>query len=33
MLEHIDAIASDLRWDSAVVSPSFRISELTVSGN
>ncbi|HEX4014063.1 MAG TPA: TldD/PmbA family protein [Candidatus Cybelea sp.] len=33
MLERIDAVASDLRWDAAVLSPSFRMSELTVSGN
>ena len=29
----IDAVASDLRFDSAVVSPSFRVAEMTVSGN
>jgi PmbA protein len=33
MLAAIDAVASDLHFDAAVVSPSFRISELTVSGN
>lgn len=29
----IDAVANDLRFDSAVVSPSFRVAEMTVSGN
>ncbi|HEY2474051.1 MAG TPA: TldD/PmbA family protein [Candidatus Cybelea sp.] len=33
MLERVDAVANDLRWDAAVVSPSFRIADLTVSGN
>ncbi|MFY9718978.1 MAG: metallopeptidase TldD-related protein, partial [Candidatus Cybelea sp.] len=33
MLANIDAIANDLQFDAAVVSPSFRVSELTVSGN
>jgi PmbA protein len=33
MLAHLDAIANDLRFDSPVVSSSFRISEMTVSGN
>jgi PmbA protein len=33
MLANIDAVANDLQFDAAVVSPSFRISELMVSGN
>ncbi len=33
MLANIDAIANDLQFDAAVVSPSFRVSELMVSGN
>jgi PmbA protein len=33
MLANVDAVANDLRWDAAVLSPSFRISEMTVSGN
>jgi PmbA protein len=33
MLAGIDAVANDLRFDGAVVSPSFRIAEMTVSGN
>jgi PmbA protein len=33
MLANIDAVANDLQFDAAVVSPSFRVSELTVSGN
>jgi PmbA protein len=33
MLAGVDAVANDLRFDSAVVSPSFRIAEMTVSGN
>ncbi len=33
MLAGIDAVADDLRFDGAVVSPSFRIAEMTVSGN
>ncbi|HEV3090847.1 MAG TPA: TldD/PmbA family protein [Candidatus Cybelea sp.] len=33
MLSHIDAVADDLRYDAAVVSPSFRVAEMTVSGN
>jgi PmbA protein len=33
MLASIDGIANDLRFDSAVVSPSFRVAEMTVSGN
>jgi PmbA protein len=33
MLAGVDAVANDLRFDAAVVSPSFRIAEMTVSGN
>jgi PmbA protein len=33
MLAGIDAVADDLRHDGAVVSPSFRIAEMTISGN
>nr|MDQ2664319.1 TldD/PmbA family protein [Candidatus Eremiobacteraeota bacterium] len=33
MLAGIDGVASDLRFDGAIVSPSFRIAEMTVSGS
>ena len=33
MLAGIDAVAGDLRFEGPVVSPSFRIAEMTVSGN
>lgn len=33
MLAGVDAVANDLRFDGAVVSPSFRVAEMTVSGN
>jgi PmbA protein len=33
MLAGVDAIANDLRFDAPVVSPSFRIAEMTISGN
>jgi PmbA protein len=33
MLANIDSVANDLQFDAAVVSPSFRVSELMVSGN
>lgn len=33
MLARVDAVANDLRFDSAIVSPSFRVAEMTVSGN
>jgi PmbA protein len=33
MLAGVDAVANDLRFDAPVVSPSFRIAEMTVSGN
>jgi PmbA protein len=32
MLESIDGIAGDLRFDGTVVSPSFRVAEMTISG-
>lgn len=32
MLAGVDAVASDLRFDAPVVSPSFRVAEMTVSG-
>lgn len=33
MLAGIDAVANDLRFDGAVVSPSFRVAEMTLSGD
>jgi PmbA protein len=33
MLAGIDAVADDLRLDSAVASPSLRVAEMTISGN
>ncbi|MDQ6826127.1 MAG: TldD/PmbA family protein [Candidatus Eremiobacteraeota bacterium] len=33
MLAGIDAVANDLRFDSTIVSPSFRVAEMTVSGS
>ncbi len=33
MLEGIDEVANDLRFDGSIVSPSFRVSEMTVSGD
>ncbi len=33
MLAAIDAVASDLRFDASVVAPSFRVAEMTISGN
>jgi|SRR5579884_4247546 len=33
MLAGIDAVGNDLRFDGAVVSPSFRVAEMTVSGD
>jgi PmbA protein len=33
MLAGLDAVANDLRFDAAVVSPSFRVAEMTVSGD
>lgn len=32
MLAAVDAVANDLRFDAGVVSPSFRVAEMTVSG-
>ncbi|HEV3086080.1 MAG TPA: TldD/PmbA family protein [Candidatus Elarobacter sp.] len=32
MLQSIDGIAGDLRFDGTIVSPSFRIAEMTISG-
>ena len=32
MLAGIDGIAGDLRFDSTIVSPSFRVAEMTISG-
>lgn len=33
MLAGIDSVAGDLRFDAGVVSPSFRVAEMTVSGD
>ncbi len=33
MLSDIDAIAGDLRFDSSIVAPSFRVAEMTISGS
>lgn len=33
MLAAVDGVANDLRFDAAVVSPSFRVAEMTISGN
>jgi len=33
MLAALDAVANDLRFDGSTVSPSFRIADMTVSGN
>jgi PmbA protein len=33
MLGAIDAVADDLKFDSTIVSPSFRVAEMTVSGS
>jgi PmbA protein len=32
MLAGIDAVADDIRFDGGIVSPSFRVAEMTVSG-
>ena len=32
MLQSIDGIAGDLRYDGTIVSPSFRVAEMTISG-
>jgi PmbA protein len=33
ILAGVDAVADDLRFDSPVASPSFRVAEMTISGN
>jgi PmbA protein len=33
MLASVDAVADDLRFDAGIVSPSFRVAEMTVSGS
>lgn len=33
MLAAVDGVANDLRFDAAVASPSFRVAEMTISGN
>lgn len=33
MLAGIDAVADDLRFDGGIVSPSFRVAEMTISGD
>jgi PmbA protein len=33
MLAGVDGIANDLRFDASIVSPSFRVAEMTVSGS
>lgn len=33
ILAGIDAVGADLRFDSSVASPSFRVAEMTISGN
>jgi PmbA protein len=33
MLAAVDAVANDLRFDGSTVSPSFRVAQMTVSGN
>jgi PmbA protein len=33
MLAGIDAVGADLRFDSSIVAPSFRVAEMTVSGS
>jgi PmbA protein len=33
MLAGIDAVANDVRFDSGIVSPSFRVAEMTISGD
>ena len=32
MLQNMDAVADDLKFDSSIVTPTFRIREMTVSG-
>jgi PmbA protein len=33
MLAGIDAVANDVRFDSGIVAPSFRVAEMTISGD
>ncbi|HEV7178683.1 MAG TPA: TldD/PmbA family protein [Candidatus Baltobacteraceae bacterium] len=33
MLAGIDGVANDLRFDGSIISPSFRVAEMTISGN
>jgi PmbA protein len=33
MLAAVDAVANDLRFDGSTVAPSFRVAEMTISGN
>ncbi len=33
MLAGVDAVGNDLRFDAPVISPSFRVAEMTISGN
>ncbi len=33
MLAAVDAVANDLRFDGSTVSPSFRVAQMTISGN
>ncbi len=33
MLAAVDAVANDIRFDSGIVSPSFRVAEMTISGD
>jgi hypothetical protein len=33
MLAGIDAVAGDVRFDGTIVSPSFRVVEMTISGS
>jgi PmbA protein len=33
MLAGVDAIADDLVYDGSIVAPSFRVAEMTISGN
>ncbi len=33
MLAAVDAVGNDLRFDGSIVSPSFRVAEMTISGN
>ncbi len=33
MLAAVDGVANDLRFDAGIVSPSFRVAEMTISGD